>query len=48
MQTRRLIRWVVAAVLATSAIPLAACSGSSSDKAGGTEDQEPVGATTSS
>jgi TRAP-type C4-dicarboxylate transport system substrate-binding protein len=42
MQTRRFIRWVVAAALAASAIPLAACSGSSSDKAGGAEKQEPV------
>jgi TRAP-type transport system periplasmic protein len=42
MQTRRFIRWAVAAVLATSAIPLAACSGSSSDKAGGDEQRPPV------
>jgi TRAP-type C4-dicarboxylate transport system substrate-binding protein len=42
MQTRRFIRWAVAAVLATSAIPLAACSGSSSDKAGGDEENPPV------
>jgi TRAP-type C4-dicarboxylate transport system substrate-binding protein len=42
MQNRRFIRWAVAAVLATSAIALAACSGSDSDKAGGAEKQEPL------
>jgi TRAP-type C4-dicarboxylate transport system substrate-binding protein len=42
MQNRRFIRWAVAAVLAASAIPLAACSGSSNDKAGGDEKEEPV------
>ena len=41
MQTRRFIRWAVAAVLAASALALAACSGSSSDKAGGAEEREP-------
>jgi TRAP-type transport system periplasmic protein len=42
MQTRRFIRWVVAAAVAASAIPLAACAGSNSDKAGGAEKLEPV------
>jgi TRAP-type C4-dicarboxylate transport system substrate-binding protein len=42
MQTRRIMGWAVAAVLAASAIPLAACSGSGSDKAGGAEKQEPA------
>ena len=41
MQTRRFIRWTAAAVLAASAIALTACSGSSSDKAGGVEEAEP-------
>ena len=41
MLTRRIIRWAVAAALAASAIPLAACSGSSSDKAGGADKPEP-------
>jgi TRAP-type C4-dicarboxylate transport system substrate-binding protein len=41
MQTRRITGWAVAAVLAASAIPLAACSGSSSDKAGGADKDEP-------
>jgi TRAP-type C4-dicarboxylate transport system substrate-binding protein len=41
MQTRRFIRWAVAAALATSVITLAACSGSSSDKAGGADEVEP-------
>ncbi|HJS69725.1 MAG TPA: hypothetical protein VJ744_02900, partial [Gaiellaceae bacterium] len=35
------MRWTLAAVLATSAIALAACSGSSSDKAGGAGEAEP-------
>ena len=42
MQTRQFIRWAVAAALAASAILLTACSGSSSDKAGGTEERDPV------
>jgi TRAP-type C4-dicarboxylate transport system substrate-binding protein len=42
MQTRRLIRYTAGAVLAAMAIPLAACAGSSSDKAGGAEKQEPL------
>ena len=42
MQTKRFIRWAVAAVLAASAIPLTACSGSRSDKAGGAEERDPV------
>ena len=38
MQTKRFIRWAVAAVFAASAIALAAaCSGSDQDKAGGGE-----------
>jgi len=41
VQTRRFMRWTLAAVLATSAIALAACSGSSSDKAGGADEAEP-------
>jgi TRAP-type C4-dicarboxylate transport system substrate-binding protein len=41
MQTGRIIRWAVAAVLAASTIPLAACSGSGSDKAGGADGAEP-------
>jgi TRAP-type C4-dicarboxylate transport system substrate-binding protein len=42
MQTRRFIGWATVAMLAVWAIALAACSGSSSDKAGGAEEQEPV------
>jgi len=42
MQTRRLIRYAAGAVLAAVAIPLAACTGSSSDKAGGAEKQKPI------
>jgi len=42
MQTRRWDRWAVAAVLAAWAIPLAACSGASSDKAGGDREIQPV------
>jgi TRAP-type C4-dicarboxylate transport system substrate-binding protein len=42
MQKRRFNRWAVAAVLVASAIAFAACSGSSSDKAGGAENQAPV------
>jgi TRAP-type C4-dicarboxylate transport system substrate-binding protein len=41
MQTRRFIRWAVAAVLAAAAIVLAACSGSETDKAGGADEVEP-------
>ena len=41
MQGRRFIHWAVAAVLAASAILLAACSGSSNDKAGGADQAEP-------
>jgi TRAP-type C4-dicarboxylate transport system substrate-binding protein len=41
MQTRRCIQWAVAAVLAAAAIPVAACSGSSNDKAGGADQAEP-------
>ena len=41
MQTRRIMGCAVAAVLAASAFPLAACSGSSSDKAGGAEKGKP-------
>jgi TRAP-type transport system periplasmic protein len=42
MQTRRFIRWAAVAVLAGLALALAACSGSSSDKAGGDEERPPV------
>lgn len=42
MQKRRLIRYAAGAVLAAMAIPLAACAGSSSDKAGGAGKQKPV------
>jgi TRAP-type C4-dicarboxylate transport system substrate-binding protein len=42
MQTRRFIGLANVAMLAVSAVTLAACSGSSSDKAGGVEKQEPV------
>jgi TRAP-type C4-dicarboxylate transport system substrate-binding protein len=41
MQTKQFIRLAVAAVLATSAIALAACSGSDSDKAGGADEAKP-------
>jgi TRAP-type transport system periplasmic protein len=41
MQRRRFIHWAVAAVLAASAIPVAACSGSTNDKAGGADQAEP-------
>ena len=41
MQTRPFIPWAFAAVLATAAVLLAACSGSNGDKAGGSEDAEP-------
>ena len=41
MQTRRIIQCAVAAMLAASALALAACSGSSSDKAGGADAAEP-------
>jgi TRAP-type C4-dicarboxylate transport system substrate-binding protein len=37
MQTRRLFRYAAGAVLAAMAIPLAACAGSSNDKAGGVD-----------
>jgi TRAP-type transport system periplasmic protein len=42
MQTRRITQWAAVAVLAGLALALAACSGSSSDKAGGAEEQKPV------
>jgi TRAP-type C4-dicarboxylate transport system substrate-binding protein len=42
MKTRRFTRYALAALLAASALTVAACSGSSGDKAGGTEKQEPV------
>jgi TRAP-type C4-dicarboxylate transport system substrate-binding protein len=42
MQTRRITEWAAVAVLAGLALALAACSGSSSDKAGGAEEPEPV------
>jgi TRAP-type C4-dicarboxylate transport system substrate-binding protein len=42
MQTRWFTRYALAAVLAASAMTVAACSGSSGDKAGGAEKQEPV------
>jgi TRAP-type C4-dicarboxylate transport system substrate-binding protein len=42
MQTRRITQWAAVAVLGGLALALAACSGSSSDKAGGVEKQEPV------
>jgi TRAP-type C4-dicarboxylate transport system substrate-binding protein len=41
MQTRRLIRYAAGALLAAMAIPLAACAGSSSDKAGGADEVTP-------
>jgi TRAP-type transport system periplasmic protein len=41
MQTRRLIWYAAGAVLAAMAIPLAACAGSSSDKAGGVDEVAP-------
>jgi TRAP-type C4-dicarboxylate transport system substrate-binding protein len=42
MQTRRTTQWAAVAVLAGVALALAACSGSSSDKAGGDEERPPV------
>jgi TRAP-type C4-dicarboxylate transport system substrate-binding protein len=42
MQTRRFTTYALAAALAALATTLAACSGSSGDKAGGAEKQEPV------
>ena len=42
MQTRRITQWAAVAVLAGLALALAACSGSSSDKAGGDEERPPV------
>jgi TRAP-type transport system periplasmic protein len=42
MQTRRITQWAAVAGLAGLALAFAACSGSSSDKAGGAEKQEPV------
>jgi TRAP-type C4-dicarboxylate transport system substrate-binding protein len=42
MQTRRFTGYVLAAVLAASAMTGAACSGSSGDKAGGAEKREPI------
>jgi hypothetical protein len=42
MQTRRITQWAAVAVLAASAIALAGCVGSGSDKAGGVEKQEPI------
>ena len=42
MQTRRITRWAAVGALAALALAVAACSGSSSDKAGGAEEQEPV------
>ena len=42
MQTRRITRCAAVAVLSGLALALAACAGSSSDKAGGAEEQEPV------
>jgi TRAP-type transport system periplasmic protein len=41
MQMKRVTRWIAAAVLAALAIAFAACAGSSSDKAGGTDKAEP-------
>jgi TRAP-type C4-dicarboxylate transport system substrate-binding protein len=42
MKTRRITRYALAAVLAASALTVAACSGSSGDKVGGAEKKEPV------
>jgi TRAP-type C4-dicarboxylate transport system substrate-binding protein len=42
MQTRRITQWAAVTVLAGLALALAACSGSSSDKAGGDEERPPV------
>ncbi|HET6712747.1 MAG TPA: TRAP transporter substrate-binding protein DctP [Actinomycetota bacterium] len=42
MQMSRITRCAVGAVLAASAIALAACTASGSDKAGGVEEQEPI------
>jgi TRAP-type C4-dicarboxylate transport system substrate-binding protein len=42
MKTRWFTRYALAALLAASAMTVAACSGSSDDKAGGAEKQEPV------
>jgi TRAP-type C4-dicarboxylate transport system substrate-binding protein len=42
MQTRRIIRGAAVGALAALALAVAACSGSSGDKAGGAEEQEPV------
>jgi TRAP-type C4-dicarboxylate transport system substrate-binding protein len=42
MKTRRFTNYALAAVLAASALTVAACSGSGGDKAGGAEKQEPV------
>jgi TRAP-type C4-dicarboxylate transport system substrate-binding protein len=42
MQTRRITRWAAVGALAALALAVAACSGSSSDKTGGAEEQEPV------
>jgi TRAP-type C4-dicarboxylate transport system substrate-binding protein len=42
MKTRSFTRFALTAVLAASAMTVAACSGSSGDKAGGAEKQEPV------
>jgi TRAP-type C4-dicarboxylate transport system substrate-binding protein len=42
MQTRRITHCAAVAVLSGLALALAACAGSSSDKAGGAEEQEPV------
>jgi len=41
MQTKRLTRWTIGAVLATGALLLAACGGSGEDKAGGAEKEKP-------
>ena len=41
METRRLTRWTVAAVLTGLALALAACGGASSDKAGGADKSKP-------
>jgi hypothetical protein len=42
MQTRRITRWAAVGALAALTLAVAACSGSSSDKAGGAEKREPV------
>jgi len=41
MQTKRLTRWTIGAVLATGALLLGACGGSGEDKAGGAEKEKP-------